>query len=193
MPFKRIERWGLLTQGIQVIFQGVSLGSILLLMALGLAIIFGLMGVINMAHGELMALGAYTTYVTQGWFQGNAPGAFEYYFHRVAAALLSRRGRGRASSSSGASSASSTAVRSRRCLLTWGISLMIQQGLRLWFRRGERGRHLAQVLSGGVPVMVGFQLPLQTGSSSSAWPPSPWRECTCCCSRDRCGAADSRG
>ncbi len=45
-------------------FSGFSLFTVLLLMALGLAVIFGLMGVINMAHGEFMALGAYTTYVT---------------------------------------------------------------------------------------------------------------------------------
>jgi urea transport system permease protein len=49
-------------------FHGVSLGSILLVAALGLAITFGLMGVINMAHGELIAIGAYTTYVVQGLF-----------------------------------------------------------------------------------------------------------------------------
>lgn len=47
------------------IFSGVSVGSVLLLAALGLAIVFGLMGVINMAHGELMMLGAYTTFVVQ--------------------------------------------------------------------------------------------------------------------------------
>ena len=45
-------------------FNGLSLFTILVLMALGLAIVFGLMGVINMAHGELMAMGAYTTYAT---------------------------------------------------------------------------------------------------------------------------------
>ena len=47
------------------IFNGVAIGSVLLVAALGLAIVFGLMGVINLAHGELMMLGAYTTYVTQ--------------------------------------------------------------------------------------------------------------------------------
>ncbi|HEY9643743.1 MAG TPA: branched-chain amino acid ABC transporter permease, partial [Coleofasciculaceae cyanobacterium] len=51
------------------IFSGLSTGSILLLAALGLAIVFGLMGVINMAHGELMMLGAYTTYVVQNLFK----------------------------------------------------------------------------------------------------------------------------
>jgi urea transport system permease protein len=45
-------------------FTGLSIFTILMLMALGLAIVFGLMGVINMAHGELMAMGAYTTYGT---------------------------------------------------------------------------------------------------------------------------------
>ncbi|MDD5141740.1 MAG: urea ABC transporter permease subunit UrtB [Verrucomicrobiales bacterium] len=50
------------------IFRGVSLGSILLVVALGLAITFGLMGVINMAHGEMIAVGAYTTYVVQNIF-----------------------------------------------------------------------------------------------------------------------------
>jgi urea transport system permease protein len=50
------------------IFRGISLGSILLVVALGLAITFGLMGVINMAHGEMIAVGAYTTYVVQNIF-----------------------------------------------------------------------------------------------------------------------------
>jgi urea transport system permease protein len=50
------------------IFRGISLGSILLIVALGLAITFGLMGVINMAHGEMIAVGAYTTYVVQNIF-----------------------------------------------------------------------------------------------------------------------------
>ena len=51
-----------------VLFTGVSLGSILLLAALGLAITYGLMGVINMAHGELMMIGAYATFVVQTCF-----------------------------------------------------------------------------------------------------------------------------
>jgi len=59
------------------LFSGISLGSILLLVALGLAITYGLMGVINMAHGELMMIGAYATYVMQGLFQKYLPGAFD--------------------------------------------------------------------------------------------------------------------
>lgn len=64
------------------IFSGLSLGSILLLSALGLAIVFGLMGVINMAHGELMMLGAYTTFVVQNIFKPfrQLPGVGEYVF-----------------------------------------------------------------------------------------------------------------
>jgi urea transport system permease protein len=155
---KRIERWSLLTQGIQVGFQGVSLSSILLLMALGLAIIFGLMGVINMAHGELMALGAYTTYVTQGWFQGHAPGAFEYYF--LAALPLSFLVAGAAGFVLERGVIRFLYGRPlETLLLTWGISLMIQQGLRLWFGAANVDVISPKWLSGGVPVMVGIQLP----------------------------------
>ena len=155
---KRVERWALLTSAIQIGFQGLSLGSILLLMALGLAIVFGLMGVINMAHGELMALGAYTTFVIQGWFQAHAPGAFDYYFLvslplaflvSAAAGFALERG----------------VIRFlygrplETLLLTWGVSLMIQQGLRLWFGAANVDVLSPRWLSGGIPVMVGLQLP----------------------------------
>lgn len=55
------------------VFSGFSLFSVLVLMALGLTIVFGLMGVINMAHGELMAMGSYATYVTSLVFQRYCP------------------------------------------------------------------------------------------------------------------------
>jgi urea transport system permease protein len=61
------------------VFTGVSLGSVLLLAALGLAITYGLMGVINMAHGELVMIGAYATFVVQNLFRQYAPGAFDWY------------------------------------------------------------------------------------------------------------------
>jgi urea transport system permease protein len=155
---KRIERWTLLTQGMQVIFQGLSLSSILLLMALGLAIVFGLMGVINMAHGELMALGAYTTFVTQGWFQGYAPDAFEYAF--LAALPLSFLVAGAAGFVLERGVIRFLYGRPlETLLLTWGISLMIQQGLRLWFGAANVDVISPKWLSGGVPVMVGVQLP----------------------------------
>jgi len=155
---KRVERWALLTSAIETIFQGVSLSSILLLMALGLAIVFGLMGVINMAHGELMALGAYATFVVQGWFAAHWPSAFDYYFLVAlpvsfvvagAAGLALERG----------------VIRFlygrplETLLLTWGVSLMIQQGLRLWFGAANVDVTAPRWLSGGIPVMAGLQLP----------------------------------
>src|SRR5204863_3449620 len=61
------------------VFSGISLGTILLLAALGLAITYGLMGVINMAHGELIMIGAYATYVVQNLFRQYVPSAFDWY------------------------------------------------------------------------------------------------------------------
>ena len=62
---KTIDDWRAFYSAIETLFFGLSLGSVLVLVAIGLAITFGVMGVINMAHGELMMLGAYTTYVVQ--------------------------------------------------------------------------------------------------------------------------------
>jgi urea transport system permease protein len=64
---------------IQNTFAGLSAGSILVLLALGLSIIFGLMGVINMAHGEFMMVGAFTTYVVAEAFKAYMPGAYGWY------------------------------------------------------------------------------------------------------------------
>jgi len=61
----RIDRWRQIYSAIETLLFGLSLGSVLVLAGIGLAITFGVMGVINMAHGELMMLGAYTTYVMQ--------------------------------------------------------------------------------------------------------------------------------
>jgi len=155
---RRIQRWGLLTRTVETVFQGASLGSILLLMALGLAVVFGLMGVINMAHGELMALGAYATFVVQNWFRAAWPAHFDSYFlvalpvsFLVAAAvgLVLERG----------------VIRFlygrplETLLLTWGASLIIQQALRLWFGAANVDVSAPSWLSGGVPVMVGLTLP----------------------------------
>jgi len=67
----RIDRWRNFYSDVQTLFFGLSLGSVLVLIAIGLAITFGVMGVINMAHGELMMLGAYTTYVVQTAMPGH--------------------------------------------------------------------------------------------------------------------------
>ena len=141
-----------------LLFAGISLGSILLLAALGLAITYGLMGVINMAHGELMALGAYATFVVQNWFRATWPAYFDSYFllalpvsFLVAAAvgLVLERG----------------VIRFlygrplETLLLTWGASLIIQQGLRLWFGAANVDVSSPSWLSGGATVMVGLTLP----------------------------------
>jgi branched-subunit amino acid ABC-type transport system permease component len=67
----------------------LSLGSVLLLAAIGLAITFGVMGVINMAHGEMVMLGAYTTFVVQEFIRHSAPGMFDWSLADRAAARLS--------------------------------------------------------------------------------------------------------
>jgi urea transport system permease protein len=68
---KSISRWRAFYSDVETLFFGLSLGSVLVLIAIGLAITFGVMGVINMAHGELMMLGAYTTYVVQTVLPGH--------------------------------------------------------------------------------------------------------------------------
>lgn len=113
-------------------FSGMSLGSILLLAALGLAITFGLLGVINMAHGEMLMLGAYSTYVVQLLMQRYVPHAIEFYplialpvafFVTAAIGMALER----------------TVIRHlygrplETLLATWGISLMLIQLVRLVF------------------------------------------------------------
>ena len=70
---RTIELSFIVPQLLGALFSGVSLGSVLLLAALGLAITFGLMGIINMAHGEMLMLGAYATYAVQTWFRAYLP------------------------------------------------------------------------------------------------------------------------
>ncbi|MGD8477435.1 MAG: urea ABC transporter permease subunit UrtB, partial [Burkholderiales bacterium] len=76
---KSIDRRLLLIDYLGRFFSGLSLGSILLLVALGLAIIYGLLGVINLAHGELLMIGAYATYVTQSVFRTYFPESLDFY------------------------------------------------------------------------------------------------------------------
>ena len=111
------------------LFNGISIGSVLLISALGLAIIFGLMGVINMAHGEFMMLGAYTTFVVQNGFKlfGDFGGEIYIFFALPIAFLVTalvgvilERG----------------AIRHlygrplETLLATWGVSLILQQFVR---------------------------------------------------------------
>lgn len=140
------------------VFSGISLGSILLLVALGLAITYGLMGVINMAHGELMMIGAYATYVVQNLFRQYLPGAFDWYL--VAAVPVAF-----------AASALMGAVLERgiirflygrpleTLLATWGISLMLMQLVRTIFGAQNVGVENPAWMSGGIVLMGNVQLP----------------------------------
>jgi urea transport system permease protein len=147
--------WG---ERLGVLFSGISLGSILLLVALGLAITYGLMGVINMAHGELMMIGAYATYLVQNAFRAWLPGLFDAYilvaipvsFLAAAAvgALLER-----------------SVIRwlygrpLETLLATWGISLILMQTVRSIFGAQNVGVENPSWLSGGVQVLPNLTLP----------------------------------
>lgn len=140
------------------LFNGLSYSSILLMMALGLAIIFGLMGVINMAHGELMTAGAYATYLTQiALFKLGGPQAADWTYivaipvAFVIAALLGlllewavvRFLYGRALET---------------LLATWGVSLILQQAFRNIFGSNNVAVNTPGWLSGGV-ALGQLQLP----------------------------------
>jgi urea transport system permease protein len=120
--------WGAL----QNVYYGLSLGSVLLLAAIGLAITFGVMGVINMAHGEMIMLGAYTTYMVQQALAGVAPALMPWalplaipmaFLVAGAAGILIER----------------SIIRFlygrplETLLATWGLSLLMQQGVRTIF------------------------------------------------------------
>jgi len=140
------------------IFSGISLGSILLLVALGLAITYGLMGVINMAHGELMMIGAYATYVVQGLFRTYLPDVFDWYLlAAVPVAFM-------ASALMGAILERSV-IRFlygrplETLLATWGISLMLMQLVRTVFGAQNVGVENPVWMSGGVQVLGNLSLP----------------------------------
>lgn len=75
----RIDRALLVGQTGSIIFSGLSYAGVLLITALGLSIVFGLLGVINLAHGEFIMIGAYATFVVEKWLQVYAPGWFDAY------------------------------------------------------------------------------------------------------------------
>ena len=140
------------------IFSGISLGSILLLAALGLAITYGLMGVINMAHGELIMIGAYATYVVQNLFRAHLPGAFDFYLLAALPAAF-------------AASALTGMVLERSVirflygrpletlLATWGISLILIQAVRTIFGAQNVQVENPAWMSGGVQLFSNLVLP----------------------------------
>ncbi|WP_029064024.1 urea ABC transporter permease subunit UrtB [Labrenzia sp. DG1229] len=116
----------------QNIWYGVSLGSVLLLAAIGLAITFGVMGVINMAHGEMVMIGAYTTFVVQEIIRTSAPGLFDYsLFIALPLAFLTAGLIGIAIERGVIRWLYGRPLET--LLATWGISLILQQAVRSVF------------------------------------------------------------
>ncbi len=153
-----IERRLAIGNAVATLFTGVSLGSVLLLVALGLAITYGLIGVINMAHGELMMIGAYATYVVQVQVRQWAPEYFAWYpvialpvaflSAALVGVLLER-----------------TVIRFlygrplETLLATWGISLILIQAMRTIFGAQNVGLENPAWLSGGFALLPGIVLP----------------------------------
>jgi len=116
----------------QNVWYGLSLGSVLLLAAIGLAITFGVMGVINMAHGEMVMLGAYTTFVVQNVIRGSAPGLFDYsLLIALPMAFLVAGGVGLALERGVIRFLYGRPLET--LLATWGVSLILQQAVRTIF------------------------------------------------------------
>ena len=133
------------------LFHGLSLGTILLLAALGLAVTFGLLGVINMAHGEMLMLGAYTTYAVQIAFERWLPGEMRYYL--LAAVPLSFLSTLLAGVVLERSVIRFLYGRPLDTLLaTWGISLGLMQTVRLLFGAQNVAVANPSWLSGGMEM-----------------------------------------
>src|ERR1700691_76987 len=140
-------------------FAGLILFSVYVLMALGLAIIFGQMGVINMAHGEFMILGAYVTYLTAETFQAYLPGLFGgYFFLAMILAFIASGALGML--------VEWALIRHlyRRpldtLLATWGLSLILQQAYRSVFGAREVGVELPEWMLGSWQVTDSIQIPI---------------------------------
>jgi urea transport system permease protein len=155
-----IEAHENLMQGVSTTFEVLSLSSILMIVALGLAITFGVMGVINMAHGEMLMIGAYATYTVQILFQSFVPERHYdlYFWVAIPASFLV---------------AGAVGLAMERLLLrflygrplesmlaTWGISLILQQTVRVihYFGPANVDIKSPSFLSGGLEVMAGLVL-----------------------------------
>ena len=139
-------------------FAGLILFSVFVLMALGLAIIFGQMGVINMAHGEFLILGAYVTYMMSHFFADFLPGLFSiYFFFAMILAFIA----------SGALGMFVEWALIRHLykrpldtlLATWGVSLVLQQLYRSIFGAREVGVTLPDWMMGSIPLTFLIEIP----------------------------------
>jgi urea transport system permease protein len=138
---------------------GLILFSVFVLMALGLAIIFGQMGVINMAHGEFMILGAYVTYLTSEIFSQYLPGLFSLYF--ILAMILAFIAAGALGALVEWGMIRHLYHRPLDTLLaTWGLSLILQQTYRSVFGAREVGVTLPDWLMGSYQLTDSIELPI---------------------------------
>ncbi|MCG8695256.1 MAG: urea ABC transporter permease subunit UrtB, partial [Minwuiales bacterium] len=139
------------------VFQGISLGSVLLLAAIGLAITFGVMGVINMAHGEMVMLGAYTTFFVQQGFRAFAPDAFDWsLLVAIPAAFLVAGGFGVAMERGIIRFLYGRPLET--LLATWGLSLILQQLVRTLFGPTNQEVGTPAWMSGAVEITGGLSL-----------------------------------
>lgn len=150
----RLSRLELLSHA----FNGLSLGSVLLLAALGLAITFGLMGIINMAHGELLMIGAYATFIVQTLFRQYLPNSFDWYLvAAVPVAFLVTACVGMILERGVIRYLYGRPLETLLC--TWGISLILIQLVRATF--GAQNVEVANPswMSGGISFSSGLTLP----------------------------------
>tara|TARA_R110002110_G_scaffold198246_4_gene408471 strand:+ start:4699 stop:6312 length:1614 start_codon:yes stop_codon:yes gene_type:complete len=155
---QELQLWGVL----QNVWYGLSLGSVLLLAAFGLAITFGVMGVINMAHGEMVMLGAYTTYVVQEVIRTSAPGLFDYSLMIALPLAFLVSG----SVGVGIERGVIRFLYGRpleTLLATWGISLILQQAVRTIFGPTNQEVGAPEFMSGA------FQLGQLTITNNRLW------------------------
>ena len=146
-----IEREQRLWNVAQNVWFGLSLGSVLLLAAVGLAITFGVMGVINMAHGELIMIGAYTTFVTQQVIRTHFPALFDWSL--LIAAPLAFLVAGAIGVAIERFIVRFLYGRALETLLaTWGVSLILQQLVRTFFGPSNREVGNPSWMSGAFPL-----------------------------------------
>jgi urea transport system permease protein len=146
-----IGKWESMMNFVQTLFFGLSLGSILILMALGLAIIYGLLGIINMAHGEFMMIGAYTAFLVQQLFIRFVPADFAdfYFICSFPAAFLSAGLFGLLAEFAIIRHLYKRPLES--LLATWGLSLLMIQSARLIFGN-NRAVDAPEFLRGGFEI-----------------------------------------
>ena len=138
-------------------FAGLILFSVFVLMALGLAIIFGQMGVINMAHGEFMILGAYVTWMTSNFFQAHLPSLFPaYFFVAMILAFLASGGLGVFIEWAMIRHLYKRPLDT--LLATWGLSLILQQAYRSVFGAREVGVELPAWMMGSKQVTDSIEI-----------------------------------